>query len=54
MLNENTISKLQEMHLTVMAKNLKEKLSASNMNALSFEDRVGLMVDAEWLSRKNI
>jgi len=53
MLNENTISKLQEMHLTVMAKKLKEQLSDSNMNALSFEDRVGLMVDAEWLSRKN-
>lgn len=53
MLNENTISKLQEMHLTVMAKNLKEQLSDSNMNALGFEDRVGLMVDAEWLSRKN-
>lgn len=53
MLNENTVSKLQEMHLTVMAKNLKEQLSDPNMNALSFEDRVGLMVDAEWLSRKN-
>ena len=53
MLNENTVSKLQGMHLTVMAKNLKEQLSDPNMNALSFEDRVGLMVDAEWLSRKN-
>lgn len=53
MLNENTVSKLQEMHLTVMAKNLKEQLSDPNMNALSFEDRVGLMIDAEWLSRKN-
>ena len=53
MLNENTVSKLQEMHLTVMTKNLKEQLSDPNMNALSFEDRVGLMVDAEWLSRKN-
>lgn len=53
MLNENTISKLQEMHLTMMAKKFKEQLSDPNMDSLGFEDRVGLLVDAEWLSRKN-
>lgn len=53
MLNENTISKLQEMHLSVMAKIFKDQLSDPNMNSLSFEDRLGLIVDAEWVSRKN-
>ena len=53
MLTENTITKLQEMHLTVMAKSLKDQLTDPNMNALSFEDRIGLLVDAEWSSRKN-
>jgi len=53
MLNENTMTKLQEMHLTVMAKALREQLSDPNMNSLSFEDRMGLLVDAEWTSRKN-
>lgn len=53
MLTENTITKLQEMHLTVMAKAFKEQLSDLEMNALSFEDRMGLIVDREWTSRKN-
>lgn len=53
MLTENTITKLQEMHLTVMAKALKEQMTDSNMNSLSFEDRIGLLVDREWTSRKN-
>src|SRR5574344_1107576 len=53
MLTENTIAKLQEMHLTVMAKALKEQMTDLNMNSLSFEDRIGLLVDREWTSRKN-
>lgn len=53
MLTENTITKLQEMHLSAMAKAFKEQLTDPNMNALSFEDRIGLLVDSEWSSRKN-
>lgn len=53
MLTENTITKMQEMHLTVMAKAFREQLSDANMNSLSFEDRVGLLIDCEWSSRKN-
>ena len=53
MLTENTITKMQEMHLTVMAKSFREQLSDANMNSLNFEDRVGLLVDREWSSRKN-
>lgn len=50
---QNTITKLQEMHLTVMAKALKDQLTDPSMNSLSFEDRVGLIVDSEWSSRKS-
>lgn len=53
MMTQSTITKLQEMHLTVMAKALKEQLTDPGMNALSFEDRVGLIVDSEWSSRKS-
>lgn len=53
MLTENTIRKLHEMHLTVMAEKFKEQMTDSSMNSLGFEDRIGLIVDAEWTSRKN-
>ena len=41
------------MHLTIMAKALKEQMTDTNINSLSFEDRIGLLVDREWTSRKN-
>ncbi len=53
MLTENTTNKLQEMKLSAMARAFKEQLTDSNMTALSFEDRFGLLVDHEWTSRKN-
>lgn len=53
MLTENTVTKLQEMKLTTMARAFKEQLSNPNMASLSFEDRFGLIVDQEWISRKN-
>ncbi|MBR3997252.1 MAG: ATP-binding protein [Clostridia bacterium] len=53
MLNETTVTKLQEMHLSVMAKAFKEQLSDPGMKSLSFEDRFGLIVDQEWSNRKN-
>mgnify|MGYP001769633622 CR=1 FL=1 len=53
MLTENTVTKLQEMRLSAMAKAFLEQLSDSNMNDLSFEDRFSLLVDREWISRKN-
>ena len=48
-----TVEKLREMKLFVMAERFKEQLSNPKISALSFEDRVGLMVDAEHTSRKN-
>jgi len=53
MLNNNTTSKLREMRMSVMAAAFQEQLTAKGLSGLSFEERVGLMVDAEWTSRKN-
>jgi DNA replication protein DnaC len=53
MLSNNTVSKLQEMKLGVMAKAFQEQLEMNDRTDLSFEERFGLMVDAEWTSRKN-
>ena len=53
MLNNNTISKLHEMKMGVMADAFQKQLTDNAVAGLSFEERVGLMVDAEWTSRKN-
>ena len=53
MLTENTITKLQEMRLSVMAGAFKKQLQDPNMAELSFEDRFSLLVDKEWAARKN-
>jgi DNA replication protein DnaC len=50
MLNNATISKLRDMKLTSMAKMLAEQ--PENTVALTFEERLGLLVDAEWDARK--
>ena len=53
MLNENTVSKLHEMKLSIMAKTFRSQMNDGNLNELSFEERFGLIVDAEWIARKN-
>jgi len=53
MLNETTISKLNEMRLTAMAESYRNQLQDSSFDALSFEERFNLMVDIEWARRKN-
>ena len=53
MLTENTVTKLQEMHLSAMAKAFKDQMTDPNMAGVSFEDRFGLLVDHEWTTRKN-
>ena len=54
MLTETTVTKLQEMRLSIMAKAFKEQLTDPDAAGLSFEDRFGLIVDKEWLCRKII
>ena len=53
MLTENTISKLREIRLGTMAEAFREQLTNPEISSLSFEDRFGLLVDAEWTTRKN-
>ena len=53
MLHENTISKLHEMRLSVMAQAFREQIKDTNITGISFEDRFGLLVDAEWVTRKS-
>ena len=51
MLNSPTIEKLKDLKLKVMADMLAEP--DSSLRELSFEDRFGLMVERQWLARKN-
>jgi DNA replication protein DnaC len=53
MLNESTISKLNEMRLSTMSEQLREQMKNPSFATLSFEERFGLIVDAEWSKRKN-
>jgi len=53
MLNEQTIDKLTELRLRAMVKAFREQLGDPAMNALSFEDRFGLIVDRQWDDRKS-
>ncbi|MEL7610174.1 MAG: IS21-like element helper ATPase IstB [Bacillota bacterium] len=53
MLQTNTVSKLHEMKLSAMATFFQKQLNDRTIAELSFEDRFGMLVDAEWTSRKN-
>jgi len=53
MTNEATINKLIEMRLTTMADAFRTQLRDNALADLPFEDRLGLLVDIEYSSRKN-
>jgi len=53
MLNENTLTKLHEIRLGVMANHFHQQTLDPAMNAMAFEERFGLLVDAEWSARKS-
>jgi DNA replication protein DnaC len=53
MVNEATISRLYEMGFSTMAASYRRQMDDSGMNKLSFDERLGLLVDTEWTSRKN-
>lgn len=52
MLIEQTLEKLNAMKLSGMAEALKQPLGSGEGARLSFEERLGLLVDAEWLARE--
>ena len=53
MLTNETISKLHDMNLGAMARRFKEQMDDPAVRDISFEDRFGLLVDAEWATRKS-
>jgi DNA replication protein DnaC len=53
MLTEPTLDKLKELSLYGMADTYVEQRRRPSDNGLSFEDRFGLLVDAEWMLRQN-
>ena len=53
MINQSTIDSLKAMKLTAMATELEHQLEdASIYRTLGFEERLGLLVDAEWNKRQ--
>jgi DNA replication protein DnaC len=52
MLREPTMQKLQEMKLSGMVAALEEQIQQPELFSLSFEDRLSLLVDREWETRK--
>jgi len=53
MLDNNTVQKLHEMKLSVMAAAFQKQLEDQAFAGMSFEERFGLVVDSEWASRKS-
>ena len=53
MTNESTINKLIEMRLTAMADAFRIQKDDPSMKEVPFDDRLGMLVDIEYASRKN-
>ena len=52
MLIEQTLDKMNAMKLSGMAEALRQQMTSSQHSGLSFDERLGLMVDAEWDHRE--
>jgi len=52
MLTQQTLEKMNGMKLSAMAEALEQQLGSSEYAKLSFEERVGLLVDCEWTARE--
>ncbi|MDR3115353.1 MAG: IS21-like element helper ATPase IstB [Treponema sp.] len=53
MVNEATVTKLYEMKLSAMAASFRQQMEDPAVNKLSFDERFGLLVDTEWITRQN-
>ena len=53
MLSNETVRKLHEMRLGVMAEAFSAQLADAQFQEVSFEDRFAMLVDAEWSARKS-
>lgn len=52
MLTQATLEKMQAMKMHAMAEALEAQLTASQYAELSFEERMGLLIDTEWTHRE--
>jgi DNA replication protein DnaC len=53
MLNQQTVEKLHAMRLRGMAEAFREQQEDTNVQRLSFEERLGLLIDRQWNWREN-
>ena len=53
MFDNATLSKLRELRLSAMAEGFREQQNKIGIGSLSFEERFALLVEAEWLCRRN-
>lgn len=53
MTNQSTINKLIEMRLTALADAFRNQMNDPKMKDVPFDDRLGMLVDIEYTSRKN-
>lgn len=53
MLLEQTIEKMNAMKMFGMRDALTEQLELSSYEELSFEERIGMLIDREWIDREN-
>ena len=53
MLNQPTLEKLQTMHLHGMAEAFRGQAQQTGLADLSFEERLAMLVDQEWIWRQN-
>ncbi len=53
MIRQSTIDKLHDLRLTTMADAFEAQCNDKSYTSLSFEDRVGMLVDKEWDKRKS-
>ena len=53
MISEETLEKMRRMKLAGMADALQEQTAQPETASMSFEERLGLLVDQEWIYREN-
>lgn len=53
MMNGTTINKLHDMRLSAMAEAYRNQMENAEISALSFDERLGMLVDYEWSRRKS-
>jgi len=53
MLDEPTLEKLAELKLHALARAWQEQQAQADVHELGFDERLALLVDAEWLARRN-